>query len=110
MTALMTSRMIVPVAALAVAGGVALVFAVQHLRREPPAETKVASAVPGVSTPAAKPDREPAPLASAQAQAQAQANALISGLAGPPATPNSDAGEPTFDVARIEPTGEAVIA
>jgi hypothetical protein len=54
----------------------------------------------------AKPDREPAPLASAQARA----NALIADLAGPSAPPKSDAGEPTFDVARIEPTGEAVIA
>ena len=108
MTALATSRMIVPLAALAVVGGVALVFTVQHLRRGPSVEVKVASAVPAVSAPAAtKPDREPAPLESAQAQA----NALISGLAGPPTLPKSDgAGEPTFDVARIEPTGEAVIA
>ena len=115
MTALATSRMIVPLAALAVVCGVALVFTVQHLRREAPAEVKVASAVPAAPTPAlssalAKPDREPAKLESAQAQAQAQANALISGLAGPPALPKSGAGEPTFDVARIEPTGEAVIA
>ena len=35
---------------------------------------------------------------------------MIADLAGPPALPKSDAGEPTFDVARIEPTGEAVIA
>jgi hypothetical protein len=98
--------MIVPLAALAVVGGLALVLAVQHLRREPSVEIKVASAVPAVSTPAsAKPG--PEPLQSAQAQA----NALIAGLAGSPALPKSDdAGEPTFDVARIEPTGEAVIA
>jgi nucleoid-associated protein YgaU len=98
--------MIVPLAALAVGCGLALVLAIQHLRREPPVEVKVASAVPAVSTPAsAKPG--PEPLQSAQAQA----NALIAGLAGSPALPKSDdAGEPTFDVARIEPTGEAVIA
>jgi nucleoid-associated protein YgaU len=106
MTAPATSRMIVPLAALAVGCGLALVLAIQHLRREPPVEIKVASAVPAVSTPAsAKPG--PEPLQSAQAQA----NALIAGLAGSPALPKSDdAGEPTFDVARIEPTGEAVIA
>jgi nucleoid-associated protein YgaU len=98
--------MIVPLAALAVGCGLALVLAIQHLRREPPVEIKVASAVPAVSTPAsAKPG--PEPLQSVQAQA----NALIAGLAGSPALPKSDdAGEPTFDVARIEPTGEAVIA
>ena len=111
MTALTTSRMIVPLAALAVVSGLALVFTVQHLRREAPAGVKIASAVPAASTPAstpslAKPDREPAALESAQARA----NALIADLAGPPAQPKSDAGEPTFDVARIEPTGEAVIA
>jgi nucleoid-associated protein YgaU len=106
MTAPATSRMIVPLAALAVGCGLALVLAIQHLRREPPVEIKVASAVPAVSTPAsAKPG--PEPLQSVQAQA----NALIAGLAGSPALPKSDdAGEPTFDVARIEPTGEAVIA
>jgi nucleoid-associated protein YgaU len=106
MTTLATTRMIVPLAALAVGCGLALVLAIQHLRREPPVEVKVASAVPAVSTPAsAKPG--PEPLQSAQAQA----NALIAGLAGSPALPKSDdAGEPTFDVARIEPTGEAVIA
>ena len=106
MTAPATSRMIVPLAALAVGCGLALVLAIQHLRREPPVEIKVASAVPAVSTPAsAKPG--PEPLQSVQAQA----NALIAGLAGSPALPKSDdVGEPTFDVARIEPTGEAVIA
>jgi LysM domain-containing protein len=107
MTALTTSRMIVPLAALAVAGGVALVFVVQHLRREPAVETKVPSSVPAALTPAsAKPDRQPAALESAQAQA----SALIAGLGGSPALPKSDAGEPTFDIARVEPTGEAVIA
>lgn len=113
MTALTTSRMIAPFAALAVVCGVALVFTVQHLRRETPVTAKLAAAVPAVAPPAstpspssAKPDREPAALESAQAQA----NALIAGLAGSPALPKSDAGEPAFDVARIEPSGEAVIA
>ncbi|MBR1123497.1 LysM peptidoglycan-binding domain-containing protein [Bradyrhizobium lablabi] len=105
MIALTTSRTIPALAALAAACGLTVVVVIQNLQREPPVETKVASSGPAALTPAsAKP--EPAALESAQAQA----NALIAGLGGSPALPKGDAGEPTFDVARVEPTGEAVIA
>ena len=73
--------------------GIPLVFAIQHFRREPPVDTEAATAAPAVSKPASgAPDQNP------------------SALAGSPVSPNSDDGVPTFDVARIEPTGEAVIA
>src|SRR3984957_17120971 len=72
------------------AGGIPLVFAIQHFRREPPVDTEAATAAPAVSKPASgAPDQNPSALA---------------------VSPNSDDGVPTFDVARIEPTGEAVIA
>jgi hypothetical protein len=106
MTSLSISRMVVPLVALAAACGIALVPAIQHLRREPPVDAKPASAVPEVSTPASgKPKQDSESLASAQDQA----NAVIAGLVGAPALPNSDVA-PEFDIARIAPTGEAVIA
>ena len=107
MTATSMSRMAVPYVALAAACGVALVFAIQYFRREPPVDAKAASAAPAASTPASGPQSQgPAALAAAQAQA----NAVVGGLAGSPAPPDSGDGVPAFDIARIEPTGEAVIA
>src|ERR1700722_4252671 len=89
------------------AGGIPLVFAIQHFRREPPVDTEAATAAPAVSKPASGAlDQGPDALAAAQAKADAMTGAL----AGSPVSPNSDDGVPTFDVARIEPTGEAVIA
>ncbi len=76
MTAISASRTIIPFLAFA-ACGVALAFAIQHVR-EPPADTLAATTAPMISKPAS--DAE------------------------------SSDGVPTFDVARIEPTGEAVIA
>jgi len=112
-TATWMSRMVVPFIALAAASGVALVFAMQYIRHEPPVETRAATAAPAAATaaPASKPasgapDRDPAALAKAQTEATGVANAL----AGSPPKPDSDDGVPTFDVARIEPSGEAVIA
>ena len=106
MTATSVSRMVVPFMAVT-ACGVALVFAVQHVRREPPGDTKVAAIAPVVSKPTADVgDPGPAALAAAQAEA----TAASAGLAEPPPTPDSRDGAPLFDIARIEPTGEAVIA
>src|SRR5438477_9634144 len=86
--------------------GIPLVLAIQHFRREPPVDNKAATAASGVSKPASgAPDQGPAALAAAQAKADAVAAAL----AGSPVPLGGDA-PPTFDIARIEPTGEAVIA
>ena len=102
MTAISASRAIIPLLALVAACGVALVFAIQNVRREPTVDTRAAMLAPTKSAP----EQNPAPLATAQTEANAVVNALI----GPPPAPESNDGVPTFDVARIEPTGEAVIA
>ena len=107
MIATSMSRMVVLFMALIAAGGLALVFAVKHARREPPVDTKAATASPAVSKPAPDAqDQGPAALAAAQAEATAVGAALT----GSPPTPESGDGVPAFDIARIEPTGEAVIA
>jgi len=84
------------------AGGA--VFAIQYVRREPPADTMAATTAPATSKPA--PDTRVAALANAKSEA----NAVVDALIGSPAAPESRDGVPTFDVASIEPTGEAVIA
>ena len=79
MTATSMSRMVVPFMAFVTACGVALVFAVDHVRREPPADTKAATIAPVVSKPASDVrDQGPAALAAAQAEAKA----VSAGLAG----------------------------
>jgi nucleoid-associated protein YgaU len=64
------------------------VFGVTHIRRAPPVETSAATAAP----------------------AQAEANAVAAELAVSPRTPTTDDSVPVFDIARIERTGDAVIA
>jgi nucleoid-associated protein YgaU len=100
------SRTVVPSVALIAAVGVALVFAIQHARREPAVDTRAATSAPARTTPeSAVRDQGPAALGSAQAEA----NAVVATLGGS-SPPDSGDGVPAFDVARIEPTGEAVIA
>jgi nucleoid-associated protein YgaU len=107
MTATSMSRMVVPFMAFVAACGMALVFAIQHVRREPPVDTKAATAAPTISKPASGARDQGA---AALAAAQAEANAVAATLAAlPPPTDTGD-GVPAFDIARIEPTGEAVIA
>jgi LysM domain len=106
MTARSMSRIVV-LSVVFAACGLALVFAIQHIRRELPVDTSAATAAPAVSKPASDArDRGPAALAAAQAKA----NALAAALAGSPVPPDSGDDVAAFDVARIEPTGEAVIA
>lgn len=53
----------------------------------------------------------PAQKQTALAAVQSEANALVSSLGGAsPLAPQSNDGVPSFDVARIEPSGDAVIA
>ena len=106
-TASWMSRMVVPFIALVVAGGGGLAFALQYVSREPTAETKAATAAPAASKPASGArDQDPAALA----KAQTETNAVADALSGSPPRPDSADGVPSFDVARIEPSGEAVIA
>jgi nucleoid-associated protein YgaU len=105
MTAISASRKIIPILAF-VACGAALAFAIQHVR-EPPADSLAATTAPMISKPASE-AREQSPAQFATAKAEA--NAIVDALAGSPPPPENSDGVPTFDVARIEPTGEAVIA
>ena len=107
MTTTSLSRMVVPSMALVAACGTALFFAIQHVRPEPPVDIKAATAAPASSKPALDArDQGPAALTAAQAKA----NAVAAALGGPPVPPDSGDGVPAFDIARIDPTGEAVIA
>jgi nucleoid-associated protein YgaU len=102
MTAISISRIVLPLVAVVAAGGA--VFAIQYVRREPPADTMAATMAPATSK--AAPDTRVAALANAKSEA----NAIADALTGSPPPPENSDGVPTFDVARIEPTGEAVIA
>jgi nucleoid-associated protein YgaU len=95
MTATSIARIVVPSLALVAACGAALVFGITHVPREPPAETRAAAAAPG---------------SAALAKAQAEANAVAAAPAESPRSPDTGESEPVFDIARIERTGDAVIA
>jgi nucleoid-associated protein YgaU len=107
MTATSMNRMVVPCMAFVAACGIALAFAIQHVRREPPLDTKAATAAPTISKPASGARDQGA---AALAAAQAQANAVTATLAASPPPADSGDGVPTFDIARLEPSGDAVIA
>jgi nucleoid-associated protein YgaU len=99
--------MVVPAVALVAVIGIALVFGIQHIRRGPAVEAKAVIAAPAASKPASSaPDQAPPALATVQEQAKAVAAALA---LSPPLPDRAD-GAPAFDVARIEPTGDAVVA
>jgi len=107
MTATSISRIVVPFVALVAACGAALVFGITHVRREPPVETRAATAAPAVSRPVpGSRDEGSAALAAAQAEANAVAAAPAISLR----SPDTDESVPVFDIARIERTGDAVIA
>jgi hypothetical protein len=107
MTATSTGRIIAPSLALVAACGAALVFGITHVRREPPVSTRDTTAAPAAS-PAASGVRDEG--SAALSTAQAKANALAAELAVSPSSPVTDERVPVFDVARVERTGEAVIA
>lgn len=107
MTVTSISRIVVPSLALAAACGAALVFGITHLRREPPVETRAATAAPAVSPPASGARDEGS---AALATAQAEANAAAAALAASSRSPDTSESVPVFDIARIERTGDAVIA
>ena len=101
-----TSRMAVPALAIAAASVAALVFGIAHLRREPPVEITAATPAPAILPPASGPqDQDTAVLATAQAEA-----IRMAALPASPRAPDKDESVPVFDIARIERTGDAVIA
>ena len=100
--------MVAPTLALVAAGVAAIAFDMTQRRNEPPREPSSLTVAPAGSPPSTtKRDQGLDAIETAQADISAVATAL----AGPPRL--SDTGNeivPTFDVARIEPSGEAVIA
>lgn len=115
MRATLMSRTALLYLALVAASGAALAFGATYFQREPirhegaPEANAVTAAPPASSSSSASSDRNESPAAALPA-AQAEANALAAELAGSPPPPNSEGSKPAFDVARIEPTGDAVIA
>jgi nucleoid-associated protein YgaU len=107
MTATSIGRIVAPFLALVAACGAALVFGITHIQRERSVETRAATSVLAVS-PSASGARDEG--STALATAQAEANAAAPALAVSPRSPDTDESVPVFDIARIERTGDAVIA
>ena len=107
MTATSIARIFVPSLALVAACGAALIVGITHVRREPPVETRAATAAPAVAPPTSGARDEGS---AALAMAEAEANALAAAPAVSPRSPDTDESVPVFDIARIERTGDAVIA
>jgi nucleoid-associated protein YgaU len=107
MTARSIVRIVVPSLALVAACGAALVFDITHLRRESPVETRAATAAPAVAPPASGARAEGS---ATIAMALGEANAVAAAPAVSPRSPDTDESVPVFDIARIERTGDAVIA
>ncbi len=107
MAATSIGRAVVPSLALVAACSAAIALGFINQWREPPIEAVAVTAVPAVSPPAsAARDENSAPPATAQAEVKAMAAELA--LSSP--APASGDAVPAFDIARIERTGEAVIA
>lgn len=107
MSALSMSRVVVPLIALVAGGGAALTFAYRQAEQARPVETKSVTGAAATSDPkAGGQDRSPAALSAVQAEA----NRLANSLTGPPSPPAGGDSGPEFDIVRIEPNGEAVIA
>jgi nucleoid-associated protein YgaU len=107
MTATSIGRIVVPYLAAVAACSAALVFGGTHVLHEPPVETSATTAAPTVS-PSASSDRDES--SAALATTHAEANAVAAELAVSPRSPVNDDSVPVFDIARIERTGDAVIA
>jgi LysM repeat protein len=104
MTAKSISRIALALVAILATGGI--VFAIQYFHRGPPADASTAAATTTDAKPAA-PNQKQAALATVQSET----DALVSSLGGASPLPQqSNDGVPTFDVARVEPSGDAVIA
>ena len=103
MSAISMSRLIVIIAGVVTAAGVAVAVANRHLLQ--PVET-AAPAVALAAAEQASGARGSAP--AALAAVRQNIDELAAGLAGSP--PPSGDGVPEFDIVRIEPSGEAVVA
>ncbi|MDB5519315.1 MAG: Nucleoid-associated protein YgaU, contains and LysM domain [Tardiphaga sp.] len=107
MSATSIIRIAAPYLALVAVCGAATVVGITHVWREPPVETRAVTATPTVVPPVSGGSGEgPAALATVKNEA----NTLAAALATLPALPDADPSVPVFDVARIERSGDAVIA
>jgi nucleoid-associated protein YgaU len=111
MSTLSISRMVVPFVAIGAVAVVTVVLADRYVHLQPSDDRAIVAAAPApvasaASQPVAK-NQDPAPgkLAAVQAETDRLAATLNA-----PKPPDQDAGAPEFDVASIQPTGEAVIA
>jgi nucleoid-associated protein YgaU len=107
MTSKSIGRIVVPSLALVAACGAAVVFGITHLLHEPLVGTRPATAASAVSPPAPGARDEGS---AALVTAQAEANGVAVAPALSPRSPDADESVPVFDIARIERTGDAVIA
>lgn len=83
-----------------------LVLVLPHIRPQPPDDKAAATEPRASKTAPAGPDQG----STAFGKTQAEAKALVFALTELPVAPENGDGVPTFDIARIDPTGEAVIA
>ena len=104
------ARIVVLSLALVAAGGGTLVVGVTHLRHQPPNDSSVVIVTPTIapSSPAIAPSPSGAQDPSLPA-VQAEKTNLAAALAVSSGSPNTGDG-PIFDIARIEPSGDAVFA
>jgi nucleoid-associated protein YgaU len=107
MSATSIGRMLVPCIAVLAALGAALFFGIMPTRREPPVAIAPSAAASAISAPASI-DRDDSSTTLAAVQAGANAESLAIAVSLPPTEDTEFA--PVFDIARIERTGEAVIA
>ena len=96
------SRVVVPFLVLVGACDAVVIFGTVHIWRELPVETNAATAA--AALPLARRDDGSAVLVTAQTEASGDI------LAVSPRSPNTHDFKPVFDIARIERTGDAVIA
>jgi nucleoid-associated protein YgaU len=106
MTATSIGRIVLPSLALVATCAAALVFGITHVWREAPVETRDTTTEAAVS-PAASGIRLEG--SATTATAQAEANAVAAQLTTSPRQV-TDESVPAFDIARVERTGEAVVA
>jgi nucleoid-associated protein YgaU len=106
MSTLSISRMVVPLMAIGTAAVVTVVFADRFIRPQSSDDGAIVAAAPAAPKPeTGGQDQQPSKLAAVQAETERLATTLN---ASP--TPDHGADAPEFDVASIQPTGEAVIA
>jgi nucleoid-associated protein YgaU len=106
MTATSIGRVVLPSLALVATCAAALVLWITHVQRGPRVETSDTTTAAAVSPAASGVRLED----SAAAAAQAEANAAAAQLAVSPGSQVTEESMPVFDIARVERTGEAVVA